>query len=234
MKIDLAALFVLASLTGPAAAAGAGSAGLHELPSPQATTPGAIATPSGVYFGLYGTWAQIGGDFDGSTVLTGATDSIEIPDADDGAGAGLAIGYRWERWALELAFTAIQFDGTLTAATGGDVYYGALELNGRYFFSVQDRFQPFLQAGLGVAAATLEDSSTGATGTGDGDLTGAVLNAGGGAEYYFTDHFSLGMRALYRYTSFDMAEGVDGDEGSIDDEIEASGLALELGITFTL
>jgi opacity protein-like surface antigen len=234
MRTDAATLFFLLSFTSTAAAAGGGSGGTVETPPPLATQTSAFTTPGGVYFDLYATWAQLGGDFDGDTVLTGATDTIEIPDADDGAGVGLAIGYRWDQVALELAFTALEFDGTLSVATGGEVYYGALELNGRYFFRVQERFQPFLQAGLGVAVANLEDSSTGASGTGDGDLYGGVLNAGAGAEYYLTEHFSLGFRALYRYTSFTEAEGVDGDEGEIDDEVEAGGVALELGITFTL
>ena len=69
---------------------------------------------------------------------------------------------------------------------------------------------------------------------GDGDLSGLQLSVGGGLEHYLSDRWSLGLRAFYRYASFDTAEGVSGDEGSIDESVDGGGLALTFGATFTL
>jgi opacity protein-like surface antigen len=228
MRFDPRTWFVLLTCTSTAAASGESH---RELRAPDG---GGFTTPTGVYFEVHGTWAQLGGDFDGDTGLQGSTDTIALPDADSGIGLGLAIGYRWQHQALELAFTQTEHDGSIPGLSGGDVTYGALDVDWRYFFRTQEQFQPFVQAGLGAAVATLADASSGSSGIGDADLSGVEFALGGGAEYYLDQHWSLGTRLLYRGASFDTAEGVDGDEGSIDDSLDADGLVFSLGVTFTL
>lgn len=237
MRINLEACFVLLACTSTAAASAAGGGDLRTTPSSSPSRPqdgGGFSPRRGFYIDVHGMWAQLGGDFDGDTLLVGSTDSIVIPDADSGLGFGLAFGHRWRRHALELAFTQTQHDGSIPAATGGDITYNALDLDWRYFFRPDERFQPFVQAGFGFALATLEDASSGASGVGDADLSGLELGLGGGAEYYLSERWSLGLRALYRQAFFDTAEGVDGDSGEIDESVDGGGLALVLGITFTL
>lgn len=200
----------------------------------QQSTADVTPARSGFYFDVHGTWAQLGGDFDGNTLLVGSSDSIAVPDADSGLGFGIAAGHRWDRYALELAFTLTTHEGSIPGAPGGDVDYGVLELNGRYFFRTEERLQPFVLGGIGIAVATLEDASTDGVRVGDADLTGLELGLGGGLEYFLGEHWSLGLRALYRFTSFDEAEGVASDSGSIDDSVDGSGMALVFGTAFTL
>jgi hypothetical protein len=93
MRIDPATWLVLLSFSGPAAAAGTGPGEPDDGPSSaplQTSDDGGFSPRRGFYFGLQGTWAQLGGDFDGDALLMGATDTIEIPDADSGLGFGLA------------------------------------------------------------------------------------------------------------------------------------------------
>lgn len=237
-SIDPRAWLALTACTTPAFAAGAAGetprAVAEELAA-ETQQPAGFAARQGWTLELHGTWAQLGGDFDGDTGLMGATDTIFVPDADDGTGFGLAVGRRWDRYALELAFTHTQHDGSIPPpATGGDVSYDVLELNGRYFFRTGKRLQPFLLGGLGFALATLEDASTDGANVGDADLSGLQLSLGAGLEHYLSDRWSLGLRACYRYAFFDTAEGVAGDEGSIDESVDGGGLALTFGTTFTL
>lgn len=235
MRIDLAC-FVLLACTSTAAASAAGGDDLRAAPSPSPSRPqdeGGFSPERGFYIDVHGMWAQLGGDFDGDTFLQGSTDSIAIPDADSGLGLGLAFGHRWREHAVELAFTQTQHDGSIPTFSGGDITYDAVDFNYRYFFRPDERFQPFVQAGFGYALATLEDSSMGASGTGDADLSGLEIGVGGGAEFYVTERLSLGVRALYREAFFDTAEGVDGDSGEIDESVDGGGLALLVGVTFT-
>lgn len=233
MRINLGTWFVLLSCTSTAAATGAGHDEFRETPG-RAPDGGGFSPRKGFYFDVHGMWAQLGGDFDGDTFLMGSTDSISIPDADSGVGFGLAFGHRWNRHAIELAFTQTQHDGSIPASSGGDITYDSLAFDWRYFFRPEERFQPFFQAGFGLALATLEDASSGGSGTGDADLSGLEIGLGGGAEYYLSECWSLGLRALYRQAFFDTAEGVDGDSGSIDESVDGGGLALVFGVAFTL
>lgn len=205
-------------------------------PAPPAAVRGGFEAREGFYLGLHGTWAQLDRDFDGETVLVGADETIAIPDADDGAGLGLAIGHRWERNALELDVSVIQHDGTLPGGVpGGDVTYTAVDANWRYFFRHDRHLQPFVQATLGLAFASLEDASADnlTAEIGDADLAGVELGLGGGLEYYLSERWSFGVRVAYRQTYFDSAEGVTGDEGDIDDTIEARGVTVAFGTAFT-
>lgn len=188
----------------------------------------------GYYFELHGAWAQLGGDFDGNTALTGSSDTIVVPDAGSGTGFGLAFGRRWGQQAVELSFTQTQHDGSISGFPGGDVTYDAVDVDWRYFFRPEEQLQPFFQAGIGAAFATLEDSSTDGVSFGDADLSGVELGLGGGAEYYLSEHWSIGVRALYRYAFFDTAKGVAGDEGTIDNTVDSGGLVLLFGASFTL
>lgn len=234
MRIEPRACLALAACAGPALA-GEVSDPPVATPAHQAPTQEAgFHAREGFTLELHGAWAQLGGDFDGDTALSGATDTIFIPDADDGTGFGLAFGRRWERYALELAFTHTGHDGSIAGSSGGDVAYDVLAVNGRWFFRTEHRLQPFLLGGLGVAMATLEDASTSGASVGDADLTGLEVAVGGGLEHYLSERWSLGLRVFYRQAFFDTAEGVAGDEASIDESVDGGGVALTFGAAFTL
>jgi outer membrane protein W len=230
MKLCWGIWIVLSCAASSAHAGGTGAAPLQVSSLPGGGSPGR----GGFYFELHGAWAELGGDFDGSTALTGASDTVFVPDAGSGTGFGLAIGRRWDRQAVELSFTQTQHDGSISGAPGGDVTYDSVDLDWRYFFRPEEKLQPFFQAGIGAAFATLEDASTNGVSVGDADLSGAELALGGGAEYYLGEHWSLGVRALYRFAFFDTAKGVSDDEGSIDNTVDTGGLVLLFGTSFTL
>ncbi len=236
-RIQVGAALVALSCASCAAAPGWKGSELRGAPgrseAPAAATPAASNTPAGTgfYVDVHGAWTQLGGDFDGDTALMGATEVIVVPDTDPGFGFGLAFGHRWEKVAVELAFTETQHDGEISGLfTSNDVTLDVLEVNGRYFFNTSSRFQPFLLAGLGFVMASMDDAA--GPGIGEAELTGLGAGLGGGAEYYFDQHWSLGLRLLYRFASFDEAEGTQ-EEGSIDDSVDGHGLAAVVGATFT-
>lgn len=207
-----------------------------EAPLTTAAARDGFRAREGFYLGVHGAWAQLDRDFDGDVALVGADETIAIPDADDGTGLGFAVGHRWTRNAFELDFTLTEHDGMLPGgASGGDVSYGAVDGSWRYFFLPEHRLQPFFQATLGVALATLEDSAldNDTLEVGDADLAGIELGLGGGLEFYLSERWSIGARALYRQTYFDVVEGVTGDENDIDHSVEARGWAFTVGTAFT-
>jgi opacity protein-like surface antigen len=213
-----------------------GHEGASAVPLPPDAARGGFRAREGFYLAVHGAWAQLDRDFDGDVLLSSTAETIAVPDADDGAGLGIAVGHRWERNALELDVTVTEHDGTLPAgASGGDVTYGALDASWRYFFRPDRHLQPFFQATLGVAVATLEDAAIDTTSleVDDAELAGVEFGLGGGVEYFLTERWSLGLRALYRQTYFDMAEGVSDDESDIDHSVEARGWVLSIGTAFT-
>lgn len=205
-------------------------------PALQQTDPDAhyragFLAASGLYLSTRAHWSQLGGDFDGDTVLTGP-DTIFVPDADDGLGYEVALGWMSKGWAMELSYTRIDYDGSIGSAPA-DIEYQAISWNGMRYLRANEPLQPCLLVGLVFPWMDLEDASSFGGPFGDAELSnGFGIQAGLGLAWWFGPHLALDLRSTAAYQVFEEAEGVSGDSGSIDDGVEGWSFGLSLGLTF--
>jgi opacity protein-like surface antigen len=207
-------------------------------PAQQTIDPDAGYNPdfyakSGVYLSGRAHWSTLGGDFDGDTLLASGSDVIAVPDANDGYGYELALGWMSEGWAMELSYTSIVYEGSIGAADS-DVDYGAITWNGMRYLRANEPIQPYLMIGFLFSWAELEDASTDGATTGDAELDyGFGIDGGVGLAWWLSHDLALDLRALAVYQEFDEAEGVSAS-GTIDDPIEGPSYGISLGLTWVL
>jgi hypothetical protein len=186
---------------------------------------------NGLYLSCRTHWSLLGGDFDGDTTLVGP-DTIFVPDADDGIGYELALGWMTRGWAMEVSYSRITYDGSIGAASA-DIEYQAISLNGLHYLRANEALEPYFLVGLVFPWADLDDASSFGGPLGDAELTnGFGLDAGLGLSWWFGPHLALDLRSLFTYQTFEEAEGVSGDSGSIDDGVEGPSFSLSLGLTW--
>lgn len=203
------------------------------IPDPDAGYRADFFAAKGVYIGARGHWSSLGGDFDGETALVGP-DRIDIPEADDGYGYELALGWLSEGWAMELSYTNIYYEGSI-GAQESDIDYYAVTWNVLHYLRGNESVQPYFLFGLLYSWADLEDASTLGLTTGDAHLSGGFgIDAGLGVAWWLSSHLALDVRALGVYQSFEQAEGVGNDSESINDGIEGPSFGLSVGLTYVL
>lgn len=200
----------------------------------QATDPDAgyrteFFAADGIYLGARGHWSSLGDDFDGDTTLVGPADTIEIPDAGDGTGYELALGWLSRGWAMELSYSRITYDGTI-ASSDADVDYEAITWNFLRYLRCNEPLQPYFVIGFVFPWAELEDASLGQ----DAELdNGFGVDGGLGLAWWFGANLALDVRALYTYQFFEEAEGAF-SSGTIDDPVYGSSFGLSVGLTWAL
>lgn len=151
----------------------------------------------GFYIGAQIPYNTIGGDFDGKT----------ISKYDPAAGLGLLAGYTFPiNLAVEVDIArsahSWKYDTSLATYSGTDVFT-EVSLNGKYSFVVSNEFQPYLFAGIGSFAISGKDLATDKTET----LSGTGVNAGVGADYYFTPNVSAGLGVIQKFITYDKYSG---------------------------
>lgn len=203
-------------------------------PDPDAGYRSEFYSKNGVYVSAryHGSWLA-GGDFDGDTALVGP-DTILVPEADDGDGYEIALGWMNDGFAGELSYTEVDYDGSI-GASEADVEYYAIALQGLYYVRANAPLQPYFLFGMFFPWADLEDASTDGVVVGDGELeNGFGLDLGLGLSWWLSHRIALDVRGVTAYQWFDKAEGVAGDSDTIDDPVEAWSFGLSVGLTWVL
>jgi len=209
--------------------------GAHQDPAidPDADYRSGFFATNGIYLGARAHWSVLGGDFDGDTSLVGP-DTISIPDADDGLGYELALGWEADGWATELSYTRITYDGSL-GASDADIDYQAITWNVFRYLRANESVQPYFLMGLVFPWIELEDASTDGVVVGDAELMqGFGIDAGLGLAWWLGSRLALDVRALGTYQVFEEAEGVSGDSETIDDGVEGPSFGISVGLTWVL
>jgi len=188
---------------------------------------------NGLYLSGRAHWSRLGGDFDGDTTLVGP-DTIFVPEADDGLGYEIALGWMSKGWAMEFSYSRITYDGSVLGASA-DVEYQAISWNGLRYLRGNEALQPYFLVGFVFPWMDLDDASTNGGPFGDAELSnGFGINAGAGLAWWLGPHLALDVRSLYTYQVFEEAEGVSDDSGTIDDGVEGPSFGLSVGLTWAL
>ena len=112
---------------------------------------------------------------------------INNSDLNDGAEGALALGYRvTPNVGLELRYGQANVDTRRGSALGGGgtgVRYETATIDTYYRFNVENKFQPYILIGGGLARGTV--------GGGAGSVEHTVANAALGAFYQVSDNFAL-------------------------------------------
>jgi opacity protein-like surface antigen len=176
-------------------------------------------------------------DFDGQSAVrfVGGSEATIMPEEEAGTGFGAAIGWRGERNSVQFTYTSTEHESE-SLITSGDDELRTYSLDCKHHFLVEHGFQPFVLVGITVPRLIVDggtfDQATLTTQLGDAKYQGLGLNLGLGAAWYITDRIALVGEGFYRWAYFDQATGVE-DDGDIRGQLDASGLAVRAGLSFT-
>lgn len=210
----------------------------RQEPDPDAGYRTEFFAANGLYLSARTHWSRLGGDFDGDTAL-GGPDTIFLPEADDGLGYELALGWMSRGWAMELSYTRITYDGSIERPFGtlsADIDYQAISWNAMRYLRANEALQPYWLFGLVFPWMDLDDASTTDDVVfGDAELTSGIgLSGGLGLAWRLGPHLAIDLRSLFTYQFFEEAEGVTGNSGTIDDGVDGPSFGLSLGLTWVL
>lgn len=189
----------------------------------------------GTYLAITGAYNEIGGDFDGQTVLSAPTEIVLVPEVQGDWGWGISFGGRGQKWAGELTYLRSKHDITFLGAKG-EAVYNQVSLDFKRYFLVEKRLQPYLLFGwIPYAWLVEKDGSASATDVGDATFlcVATGLNLGGGLAFYVHPNVSLHGGVIYRWISFGDAKGVEGVVRDIEESLDGSGVNYQIGITLT-
>jgi opacity protein-like surface antigen len=142
----------------------------------------------------------------------------------DGNAVDLRVGYSFNPvFSLELALAGARHD---TSDPAIDVEFSAVKLFGVYRFRPSHQMRPYLKGGLGGYSLRMEDPPASAEATGGG------LAFGGGLDYFFSRHFSLGLDYTFNLIEYDAAK-LNFENISVSTQIDENGAQSALGLTFS-
>jgi hypothetical protein len=193
---------------------------------------GSSYVKDGIYLELFGVQNRVGGDFSAITYLETSSEVLDVPDVDPGYGFGISLGNRGEEGAFEISYQRSTHDTHSSFIDIGDQdgYLNIIDFNFKFDVFPKKQVRPYILLGFGFPWLTItnslydsyEDSYEDAT------FIGISGNIGCGLAYYFTPRWCLTGGMTYRWMSFMTAEG-----RSIEDDLDAGGPCLRLGIAFT-
>ena len=117
------------------------------------------------------------------------------------------LGYRAKTFGLEISYDFTNHDGTFQDANG-KATFRSLNLDGRYFFLPNGRFQPYLQVGGSMPSFTVKEGSFLHDAVADAKFSGYGVNAEGGVVVYPHRQLGISLGYSHRVLSFDKVTGV--------------------------
>jgi hypothetical protein len=165
----------------------------------------------------------LGLDFIGSSLHVDDDSDSDFFVKDDGGGLQLKAGYSINKvFSVELDLGGANHD---TSNPAVDARFGMVQIFAHYRFSPGNAFRPYIKGGFGGYALALESGSASAR------IEGGGIPIGGGFDYFFTRHFSLGLDFTHNFIQYDKVTFslADVDVGfDIDEEGSMSSLGLSL------
>jgi hypothetical protein len=143
---------------------------------------------------------------------------------DDGGGAMLYIGYSFNPvFSLEVDGGGMNHD---TSDPRIDARFGAFQILAHYRFSPGRAFRPYIKGGVGGYALVLDDN------TNDVRIEGGGFPIGGGFDYFFSRHFSLGADFTHNIIQYEKVT-VDLGGATVGFDIDEEGAMTSLGLSLT-
>ena len=146
---------------------------------------------------------------------------------DDGGGVEFLAGYGFnDVFSLELSLGGANHD---TSDPRISANFGFFQLFALYRFAPGRSFRPYIKGGLGGYGLELQEDNITAT------VSGGGLAFGGGFDYFFSRHFSIGVDFTHNIIEYNKAELKFGGANfgtEIDEEGAMSSLGLALAYHF--
>ncbi|MFC1660940.1 outer membrane beta-barrel protein [Gemmatimonadota bacterium] len=165
--------------------------------------------------------------------LQGASLSIEGDDAaDEGGGAGIRIGYGFNRIVTLFA----ELDGAVISVKdaenlSGDWGMAHVDLGARFHFANSlRRWVPYLEAALGFRSVGVDDAIVSTEATESVSFNGGSFSLGGGLGLYLTQTFALDFGL--KVTSGEFTEVDLGNVAVTNLDIDATSTRFSLGIVW--
>jgi hypothetical protein len=143
---------------------------------------------------------------------------------DEGGGIHLEFGYSFNPvFSLELSMGGAAHE---TSDPRIDATLAMFQIFAKYRFAQGQDFRPYIKGGLGGYELRLEEGNV------DARIEGGGLAFGGGFDYFFTQHFSLGMDITHNVINYDEFNFSAGGF-SVGMEIDEEGSMTSLGLNLT-
>ena len=163
--------------------------------------------------------------------LQAASLKVEDDDPSGGGGAGLRLGYGFNR-----SLTAyVEADGITFDVENpeleGEWTMGQLDLGLRYnFANSQRRLIPFLDAAIGGRAVSVEDATNEGEDAGKVTFSGGAFSLGGGLSFFTSEKFAV--ETLVKFTGGTFEQIDVGDVSVRNLDIDASSFRFKVGVSW--
>jgi hypothetical protein len=163
--------------------------------------------------------------------LQAASLAVEDDDPSGGGGAGLRVGYGFNRnFTIYLEADGIQFD-VENPELEGEWTMGHADLGLRYNFANSlRRFVPFLDAAIGGRAVSVEDATSDGENVGTVTFSGGAFSLGGGVSFFTSEKFAI--ETLVKFTGGKFEQIDVGDVSVRNLDIEASSFRFKVGVSW--
>jgi two-component system nitrogen regulation response regulator NtrX len=176
------------------------------------------------------SWAQVEGrdngfylgiKFIGSSLHIDDDDNDAFFVKDDGGGLQLLAGYSFnDVFSLELDLVGLNHD---TSDPAVDAKFAGVRIFAHYRFATGNAFRPYIKGGVGGYALALD-------GTGiDARIDGGGIPLGGGFDYFFSPHFSLGADFTHNIIEYKELT-IPFEDGELSFDIDEEGAMSSIGL----
>jgi len=163
--------------------------------------------------------------------LQAASLTVEDDDPVSGGGAGLRVGYGFNRRFMGyLEADGITFD-VENPDLQGTWTMGHFDLGVRYHFANSlHRWVPFVDAALGARAVSVEDAVSDSTNVGKVTFSGGAFSLGGGVAFFTSEKFAL--ETVLKFTGGKFEQIDVGNVSVRNLDIDASSFRFKLGVSW--
>jgi len=203
-RMLLVAAVLSALLAVPAAAQ------VSDLGSTAASAPATYGA-RGFYIEPFFSTCSIGGDFNGQTHLGDGSELFLMPKINSSSGLGIGAGYKTPGGSFGVYYFGSSHSMTATVLNYPSGYNGSYSAFGLLFtqqFGLNNRFQPYVTAGINMARVTVTGGAFTQTQIGDATFSGFGIDAGAGLLFYATPQIFVRAGLLYRETVFGWVKGL--------------------------
>jgi hypothetical protein len=144
---------------------------------------------------------------------------------DGGGGVMLRAGYSFNPvFSMEFALTGARHE---TSVQSIDANIGTFQLFFHYRFLVGRSLRPYIKGGLGGVGLEITDNHSNAR------IEGGGIPIGGGFDFFFSKHFSLGVDLTHNFINYDKVDFNLGNGATVGFDIDEEGALTTLGLALT-
>ncbi len=196
---------------------------------------------TGVFVALNLPRNSVGGDFDGTNMLVSDNEVMAVPKLNTKFATAFAIGYRWERSAIEFSYSKTSYKAKwLGSEVAAETRTFSFDYRGysKSFLIASRPAQAFVQTGFSVVPLKAKDAAVAVVNDeyvfGDANFTGVGFTLGGGIETAIAGRLGLSFGVGYRLLRYFSCEGALGNSTIIEDGLSGNGFLTTLNLNFKL